>query len=107
MAAGTVRFVTTANCQLSVLNVTARADSVDNTFRDLESQGFTRSDRKYLVWMDANEICGIGESYDDPSARIANENNGAFGIPGMIAGSTAGAGASTPISPGARPKRTS
>jgi hypothetical protein len=80
-----VRFVTTPACQLSVLDVVARADSIDHTFRDLESQGFTRSERKYLIWMDAGEICGIGESYDDPSTRAANKNNGAGGIPGMIA----------------------
>jgi hypothetical protein len=79
-----VRFVTT-NCELSVLNVTARADSVDHTFSDLVDLGFKPANRKYLVWMDANEICGIGESYNDSRPGQANKNNGATGIPAMMA----------------------
>jgi hypothetical protein len=79
-----VRFVTT-NCDLSILDVVARADSVDHTFEDLVQKGLTRSDRKYLVWMDANEICGIGESFDDDRAGQNNRNNGPSNIPGMMA----------------------
>lgn len=79
-----IRFVTT-NCDLTVLDVVARSDSVDHTFSDLEAKGFTRADRKYLVWMDADEICGIGESYDDARVSQNNQNNGPAGVPGMMA----------------------
>ena len=75
----------TTNCDLSILDVVARADSVDHTFEDLVQKGLTRSDRKYLVWMDANEICGIGESFDDDRAGQSNRNNGPSNIPGMMA----------------------
>jgi len=80
-----VRFVTTSECELSILNVVARADTIDHTFEDLQSLNLTRSDRKYLVWMDANQICGIGESYDDAKLGPLNMNNGPRGISGMTA----------------------
>jgi hypothetical protein len=35
--------------------------------------------------MDANQICGVGESYDDAKAGPLNKNNGPGGIPGMTA----------------------
>jgi hypothetical protein len=79
-----VRFVT-ANCDLSILDVVARADSVDHTFEDLVAKGLKRNDRKYLIWMDGNDICGIGESYDDSRPGQSNKNNGPAGIPGMMA----------------------
>jgi hypothetical protein len=79
-----VRFVTTA-CALSVLNVVARADTIDHTFEDLAAVNLNRNDRKYLVWMDANEICGVGESYDDAKPGPLNKNNGPGGVPGMTA----------------------
>jgi hypothetical protein len=79
-----IRFVT-ANCDLSVLDVVARADSVNHTFADLVANGLTPTNRKYLVWMDANEICGIGESYDDSRPGQFNKNNGPPGIPAMMA----------------------
>ena len=56
-----------------------------DTFKDLVAQNLSKSDRKYLVWMDANEICGIGESYDDRKLGPSNKNNGPTGIPGMMA----------------------
>jgi len=80
-----VRFVTTPACELSVMDVVARADSFDHTVADLEKLNLARNDRKYLVWMDANQICGIGENYNDAALGRANKNNGPLGIPGMVA----------------------
>ena len=77
-----VRFVTTPGCELSVLDVVARADTIDHTFTDLASLNLTRPDRKYLVWMDANEICGVGESYNDPKLGPAEQEQRAGRDPG-------------------------
>jgi hypothetical protein len=79
-----VRFVT-SNCDLSVLDIVARADTTAHTFTDLINLGFTRHERKYLVWMDADEICGIGESYGDSRPGLFNANNGPSDVPGMMA----------------------
>lgn len=81
-----VRFVTDGNCQLAVEVVRLSPtgdDDFANTITQLQGRGYTRSDRKYLVWMDANpsdgftDYCGIGETWedDDPDPQ-KNYNNG-------------------------------
>ncbi|MFY9588528.1 MAG: reprolysin-like metallopeptidase, partial [Actinomycetota bacterium] len=73
-----VRFVT-ANCELSIARVTLTStgdDSFQAMRQQLQTQGYNRSDRKYLVWMDASVgICGLGELYADDSASADNANN--------------------------------
>src|SRR6266508_746158 len=83
-----VRFVTDASCQLVVLDVALSAagdDTFQNTIDELTALGYKRSDRKYLVWMDANVYCGIAQLYNDDRAGQDNYNNGNVSIPGMIA----------------------
>jgi len=73
-----VRFVTD-NCVLSVASVTLSSsgdDTFENTRSELFSKGFNRTDRKYLVWVDASVgICGLGELFGDDSPSLDNANN--------------------------------
>lgn len=73
-----VRYVTN-NCVLDVANVTLSTtgdDSLGNTISELKSQGFSRTDRKYLVWVDAAVgICGIAQLYRDDRPTADNYNN--------------------------------
>ena len=78
-----VRFVTEPTgdgaCQLSVpvVHLTASGDdSFSNTVADLKAQGYNRADRKYLVWTDANVLCGVGSVYSDTRPGLNNINNG-------------------------------
>jgi hypothetical protein len=78
-----VRFVTEAapsvGCQLSVPVVRLSAagdDSFSNTVSELKAQGYTRADRKYLVWTDAEVLCGVGTMYSDTKPGLNNLNNG-------------------------------
>jgi hypothetical protein len=98
-----VRFVTEPNCQLDVDQVPVAATG-DDTFSDTISQlrlrGYTRSDRKYLVWMDtpvgrASTYCGIGQLYFDESDAVGNYNNGNGAVPGMVSRIDAGCWGST------------
>ena len=61
--ARSVRFVT-SGCQLVVHRevLSARGDDTfGNTISELKARGYTRQDRKYMVWMDSNLLCGVGE----------------------------------------------
>jgi len=83
-----VRFVTDTGCRPVVLRVTlssAGDDTLQNTINELRTLGYNRSDRKYLVWMDANVYCGIAETYNDDRPTEDNRNNGHPGVPGMVA----------------------
>jgi hypothetical protein len=43
---------------------------------ELQALGHNRTDRKYLVWVDAaTGICGLGEVYDDQRPTASNWNN--------------------------------
>lgn len=66
-----VRFVHDAACQPIVPNVVLPPDADDTIgamYQALQAQGFGRSDRNYLVFMDANIYCGIAtmETNDSP-----------------------------------------
>lgn len=73
-----VRWVTDAGCNLVVHRVTlstAGDDTMSNTINELRAQGLNRSDRKYLVWMDAAVFCGMSEHRSDDTAGPSNANN--------------------------------
>jgi phage FluMu protein gp41 len=86
-----VRFLTDASCNLKIDRVTLSAtgdDNLDNTVSELHSMGYNRTDRKYLVYTDANIYCGIGQIYLDDTADPTpgvNANNGHLGVPGTVA----------------------
>ncbi|HEV3363569.1 MAG TPA: hypothetical protein VG795_05400, partial [Acidimicrobiia bacterium] len=78
-----VRFVTEPNadggCRLSVpvARLTASGDdSFSNTIAELKAMGYNGTDRKYLVWADANVLCGVGSVYSDSRPGLNNINNG-------------------------------
>jgi cell division septation protein DedD len=82
-----VRFVHDSACNAVVARVTLSPtgdDTFSNTMKELQNQGFTRSDRKYLVWVDANVYCGIAQVYYDDSAGSTNNSNGNPAIQGEI-----------------------
>ena len=81
-----IRFVTDAGCNLVVNHVqlsAVGADTFENTESELAAQGYNRPDRKYLVWVDSTELCGIAGYYPDDSAGDGNLNNGHS--PGLVA----------------------
>ena len=73
-----VRYVTNG-CKLDIDRVTlsnSGDDSFGATRNELRAMGYNRSDRKYLVWVDAAVgICGIAELYPDDRAASNNWNN--------------------------------
>jgi ribosomal protein L24E len=80
-----IRFVTDTACNLLVEHVrlsASGADTFDNTIAELAAQGYDDPSRKYLVWMDATELCGIATFYPDDRKSPANYNNG--GAPGSV-----------------------
>ena len=74
-----VRFVTTG-CVLDIkvfsVPTAAAGGDFGDTITSLVGQGLTASNRKYLVWMDANALCGIAQSYEDDRPSQENYNNG-------------------------------
>lgn len=85
-----VRFVTDAGCNPVIADASlssAAMSSFSSMVSELHAQGFNRTDRKYLVWSDANVYCGISELYIDDSADATpgrNYNNGNAFIQGSI-----------------------
>jgi ribosomal protein L24E len=82
-----IRFVTDQNCDLVVTPVVVSPngdDTFENTIAELQSQGFNRADRKYLVWMDSTVLCGIATYYADSRSTADNFNNGRSGVPGSV-----------------------
>jgi hypothetical protein len=73
-----VRWVTDPSCALVVQRVqlsTTGDDNMSNTINELRALGLNRTDRKYLVWMDAAAFCGMSEIRNDDQAGSANANN--------------------------------
>ena len=73
-----IRFVHDANCVISVLNIVLSNtgdDSFSNTTSQLSALGHNLANRKYMILMDANVLCGIGGMYLDDSAGANNNNN--------------------------------
>lgn len=73
-----IRFVHDAACAPVVAKVTlsvAAGNDFSTTVDELATKGFNRDDRKYLVWVDTNVYCGIGEVFSDDRAGQNNANN--------------------------------
>jgi hypothetical protein len=73
-----LRWVTDSGCNLVVDRVqltTAGDDSLTATMSELQSLGYNRTDRKYLVWVDANVYCGVGGIRYDDKPGADNTNN--------------------------------
>ena len=83
-----VRFVTSSSCDPVVLDVqlsTTGDDNLSNTITELRNKGYNRSDRKYVVWVDANVYCGIAQIYNDSSSGQSNLSNGSSQVAGEFA----------------------
>jgi alpha-tubulin suppressor-like RCC1 family protein len=86
-----IRYVTDAGCNLVVERVTlspAGDNDINATVSELRAKGFNRTDRKYLLYTDANLYCGIAQMYNDDTASAVpgvNANNGHAQVPGMVA----------------------
>jgi hypothetical protein len=74
-----VRFVTTTGCRVDVAEVQVPQGSLASFGRSiqaLQTLGYNRSDRKYLIFADANVYCGIGTYLADQRPGLSNRNNG-------------------------------
>lgn len=85
-----IRFVTDTACNPVIARVALSStamSSFSSMVNALHGQGYTRSDRKYLVWADTNRYCGISELYVDDTQDPTpgrNYNNGNPFIQGSI-----------------------
>lgn len=74
-----VRWVQDADCATSVLDVALPAGALGSAFSAtrsaLQAAGYTSPHRKYLVFADAAQLCGIASTVLD-SAPTANHNDG-------------------------------
>src|SRR5262245_29704435 len=73
-----IRYVTDAGCQIVVHDVTLSRtgdDSFADTKSELAANGYNRTDRKYVVLVDATVYCGIGDIWYSDSAGSSNLNN--------------------------------
>jgi hypothetical protein len=73
-----IRFVTTPECQVDVAEVQVPQDALgtfESSISALRKLGYNRTDRKYLIFADANRYCGIGTFVNDTRAGRGNRNN--------------------------------
>ena len=73
-----VRFVTDASCTPTVIDVALSATGAQDfgsTELELDGKGYNRTDRKYLVFVDAHVYCGISDTSVDDQAGTANMAN--------------------------------
>jgi hypothetical protein len=74
-----IRFVTTPQCQVDVSEVQVpegALGSFSGSIDALQTLGYNRTDRKYLIFADANVYCGIGTYIADNRPGLGNRNNG-------------------------------
>ena len=74
-----IRWQHDANCQPTVDHVVLSPsgdDNLANTIAELSLLGYNDPGRKYVVWMDANTMCGISSYYEDDRPGTDNFNNG-------------------------------
>lgn len=73
-----IRFVHDTNCFVTVDNVVLPPNG-DNSLTDtvlaLQVLGYDRGDRKYMIWMDANIICGAATFRVDSQPGVNNMSN--------------------------------
>ncbi|HYT40075.1 MAG TPA: Calx-beta domain-containing protein [Acidimicrobiia bacterium] len=82
-----IRWQTDALCQPTVDHVILSPsgdDDLASTMAELSAMGYDRPDRKYVVWMDANELCGISSYYEDDRSSLDNFNNGNATAPATV-----------------------
>jgi hypothetical protein len=73
-----VRWLTDASCVPTVVKVVMSPtgdDSFSNTISELQAAGLNRTDRKYVIWVDSNIYCGIGNVRGDDTPGATNSNN--------------------------------
>ncbi|MFC0626781.1 RICIN domain-containing protein [Kribbella deserti] len=76
-----VRFVTeavTGGCQVRVIEVVVPNGALaswDTMIPALQNLGYRSNDRKYLVFADAQKVCGVGTLYGDDRPGQDNANN--------------------------------
>ncbi len=87
-----VPFVTNSQCQVTVPAVaipsSAAGADFNATIKAIHDKGFHSVHRKYLVWLDVNVICGIGQLIPDTTPGASNQNNQTTANPfsvGMVA----------------------
>ncbi len=74
-----IRFVTTPQCRVDVAEVqlpTTALTSFTASIKALQTLGYNRNDRKYLMFSDANVYCGIATYVPDQRPGLGNRNNG-------------------------------
>ncbi|MDE9366596.1 hypothetical protein PZ938_13365 [Luteipulveratus sp. YIM 133132] len=73
-----IRFVTDSQCIPTVIPVQVSSSALSDfgsMMSALQQQGYTRQDRKYTVFGDANVYCGIGEFTGDSRKTSSNQSN--------------------------------
>jgi hypothetical protein len=73
-----VRFVSTADCAVDVQEAEVPSAAIADfgaTINALKALGYNRSDRKYMIFADADVYCGIGSFAGDDRPDAANRSN--------------------------------
>jgi hypothetical protein len=73
-----VKFVHDKNCEPIIEHVVLSPsgdDSYANTARELAEKGYKKNNRKYFIWRDSNQLCGMGDVWLDDSPGLNNLNN--------------------------------
>ncbi|WP_433365855.1 RICIN domain-containing protein [Actinoplanes sp. CA-142083] len=74
-----VRFVTNPQCRVDVAEVQLPPEALGTfakSIRALQTLGYNRNDRKYLMFADTSVYCGIATYIADTRAGLGNRNNG-------------------------------
>jgi len=73
-----IRFVTNAECQIDVLAIElppAADDKFTTTIAELRAQGYSDPNRKYLLFVEAQILCGTSTVKRDSQPGLENANN--------------------------------
>ncbi|WP_432830323.1 ricin-type beta-trefoil lectin domain protein [Dactylosporangium sp. CA-092794] len=76
-----IRFVTDSSCQIAVTDVSIANSALSdfgNSVNAIKSLGYNRTDRKYLMYVDATALCGVAYvTLDDQPGQNNANNSGA------------------------------